>query len=821
MTPLLYLEQLIRYGHVDAADLPRSNNTWGLQHVVLRLAASLKNTNFGLDQAVLLRQCIRHLEPGQRIVVAQVAPSVLQHFASVGLNFGIDGSIETTPYAPSWLETVGPKGADVPAMQQVVDDQPIPGEAWLDANLGKTNWRSQAQREAAWSALTAPINSTILVGLPTGAGKSFVYQVCAAFQPGLTVVVVPTVALGIDQVNALCLTPLKNSHNPLLYTSDADALSVLEAVRDKNCRLVVTSPESIVAGRLGPVLENHAETGWFARIVIDEAHIVDSWGSSFRVEFQLLGARLRYWRSIAPQGVRSLLLSATFGPGTTDTLKTLFAGEGVSWEEYVIQRLRPEIHYFSSGSDLDMELHERHVLDAVLHLPRPMIMYLTERKKAEAWMQRLKSLGLKRVECFHGETRQSERTRILDMWRSDNLDVVVATSAFGLGVDKADVRSVLHACYPENIDRYYQEVGRGGRDGAPCSAIALWTKDDREVGSRLGAKLLSDEEKISGRWSAMWNKAQLTELTTQYRIPLWVSPNYRLHERSYEESVTWNKRLLLMMERAQILQIENLSIDTSEEVDEIREWATVKMSESTITLQSRLPSLLKSSRVNELTSMSVGRERLDKLLMNSVPACRILREHYGRDTYRMCGSCSKCRVDINLRCGVASLAFRITQPRTTPLIDIVYGPSIESSKDEGIVILALRRVMQTGLSLRIITNEHFFNRVNGLVNSTVGQRNLPYRIDLLKNDTVSSIRANEIVICIHDRKISTNAALLHERGALCAHWILGSSQQSPNDMWPFLHEHQSRLFWGKSAIDDWVNSRKSLLSNMEKNASVH
>ena len=821
MSPLLYLEQLIRNGHVIGSLPPTSSSTWGLQHYVYRLAASLKDASFGLDQAILLRQCIRHLDPCQRIVVEQVATDILQHFDKVGLKFEIDGNVEATPFIPSWLDDVGPLGADVAAMQQVVNDQQIPGEAWLYAHLGKTSWRSQAQREATWGALTAPQNSTRLVGLPTGAGKSFVYQVCAAFQPGLTVVVVPTVALGIDQVNALCSMPLKNSHNPLLYTSDADAVSVLEAVREKSCRLVVASPESIVAGRLGPLLASHAENGWFSRIVIDEAHIVDSWGSGFRVEFQLLGARLRHWRSIAPQGVRALLLSATFGPGTINTLKTLFAGDGVSWDEYVIQRLRPEIHYFSPGDDLDIEVHELHVLETVMHLPRPLIMYLTEVEKAKVWLKRLKSLGLKRVECFHGETSQAERSHILDIWRSDKLDMVVATSAFGMGVDKADVRAVLHACYPENIDRYYQEVGRGGRDGAPCAAIALWTKDDREVGSRLGTRLLTDEEKISGRWSAMWNKAQLTDSDDLYRIPLWVSPNYRLHERTYGENIAWNKRLLLMMERSHILRITSLSIDASEDKEEAREWATVQMLESTLTLQTRLPTLLKASRDKELSTMNVGRERLDRLLMNRVSACRVLREHYGRDTYRMCGSCSKCRLDRNLKCGIAPLSFRIRQPRTTPQIDIVYGQSIETSKDEGIVILALRRVLQTGLCMRFVTNEHFFKRVNALLDSSVVQGNFPYRVDLLTNDTVSSIRSNEIVICLHDRKIASNAALLHEKGILCAHWIFGSQQSNPDQLWPFLHEYQSRLFWGKSAIDDWINSRKSMSSILEINVNVH
>ena len=821
MSPLLYLDRLIRHGLVADAELPPTESTWGLQHAVARLAASLQNSAFGLDQAVLLRQCIRHLAPGQRIVVERVAPNVLEHFPAVGLSVGIDGWVEATPFTPSWLKTAAPHGVDVPAFQQVVDDEPIPGEAWLSARLGKSTWRSQAQREASWGALTAPPNSTRLVGLPTGAGKSLVYQVCAAFQPGLTVVVVPTVALGIDQIKALRSTPLAETHNPLLYTSDANSAGVLDAVRDCSCRLVVTSPESIVAGRLGPVLERHAEGAWFSRIVIDEAHIVDSWGASFRVEFQLLGARLRHWRSIAPQGVRTLLLSATFGPGTTETLKTLFAGSDVPWEEYVIQHLRPEIHYFSPGSDLDVQEHAKVVSEAVLHLPRPMIMYLTERAQAEQWTRLLQGLGLKRVECFHGETRQSDRNRILEAWRSDELDMIVATSAFGMGVDKADVRAVLHACFPENIDRYYQEVGRGGRDGAPCSAIALWTTADRMVGSRMGAKLLSDEEKIRGRWVAMWSGAQSTESSSLYRIPLWASPNYMLHERTFNESITWNKRLLLMMERAQILRIESLSIDTGQDAEERREWATVRMLESTTNLHSRLPTLLQPSRDKEMSAMDASRDRLDQLLTNAAPVCRLLREHYGRETYRTCGSCSQCRADPTLQSDSAPLALRIRQPRTTPQIDIVYGPSIESGKDEGTVILALRRTIQAGLSWRFVTSEHFFKRTSGMLDAAVVQGSLAYRLDLLTHETANSIRPTEVVICLHDQTIHTHASVLHEQGALCAHWILGSPQDHSDVLWPFLHENQSRLFSGQSALDAWINSRKSMQSQMEKTVSVY
>jgi ATP-dependent DNA helicase RecQ len=821
MSPLLYLERLIAQGHAVSAELAPPENTWGLQHAVNRLAASLQKSEFGLDQAVLLRQCIRHLAPGQKIVVGQIAQDVSEHFLAVGLGVGIDGHVKATPFKPSWLTSPAPQGADVPAFHQAVVDEPILGESWLTVRLGKSSWRSQAQREVAWSALSAPHNSTLLVGLPTGAGKSLVYQVCASFQPGLTVVVVPTVALGIDQIHALRSTPLVDTHNPLLYTSDVNSGAVLEAVSDGSCRLVVTSPESIVAGRLGPVLDRHAEGAWFSRIVIDEAHIVDSWGASFRVEFQLLSARLRQWRSLSAKGVRTLLLSATFGPGTAETLKTLFADSEGPWEQYVIQRLRPEIHYFSPGSDLETEEHEKFVSEAVLLLPRPMIMYLTEREKAQQWAQRLKNLGLKRLECFHGETNQLDRNRILEAWRSDEIDIVVATSAFGMGVDKADVRAVLHACYPENIDRYYQEVGRGGRDGAPCSAIALWTTADRKVGSSMGTKLLSDAAKISGRWAAMWSGVMPTESSLLFRIPLWASPDYKLHERTYNESVNWNKRLLLMMERAQLLRIESLSIDTGGDTGEQREWATVHLLESTTNLQLRLPSLLRLSRDKEVSAMDTSRERLDQLLTNTAPVCRLLRQHYGRETYRTCGSCSQCREDPTLQSDSAPLAVRVRQPRSMPQIDIVYGPSMKSSKEEGVIVLALRRTMHSGLTWRFVTSKQFFERANGLLDAAVVQGSLAYRLDLLTHETARSIRPADVVICLHDKNIHSHASVLHEQGVLCAHWILGLPQDQSDVLWPFLHERQSRLFSGPNAINDWINSRSPMRLQTEKTISVH
>lgn len=812
MTPVLVLETVLRRGSLPAAvQLPASDETWGLQHAVARLLKALRGTAFGLDHALLLRQCLRLLPPRQPMVVESIAQAIREHLSSAGITQHVDGTVETVPYQPLWLTSPAPEGVDVPARQRVVEEEPIPGEAWLERRLGKRGWRSQAQREAAWSALTAPANSTLLVGLPTGAGKSLVYQVCAVFEPGLTVVVVPTVALGLDQIKALGTMPLANDLGPQLYAADEKALQVVEAVRSRACRLLITSPEAIVAGRLGSVLSRLAQEGWLRRLVIDEAHIVESWGASFRIEFQLLGAQLRSWRQSSPTGVRALLLSATFGEATPKVLRKLFCDDDTPWSEYVIQRLRPEIHYFSPGRALGEEEKIAAVTEAVLRLPRPLVLYVTERNDAERWYAQLRDLKLQRLACFHGNTPSHERDRILQAWREDDIDVVVATSAFGMGVDKADVRAIVHACFPENLDRFYQEVGRGGRDGAASVSVALWTFKDHRTGIRMGPKLLTDERKIRERWEAMWHGNETDQATGIFKLHVGAEPNYRMHERSYDESVAWNKRLLMMMERAAILRVRGLELLRDEmDGNAQQEWATVQMLCPTPGLADRLADLLAQVRIAEAKVLRASRRRLEELLLGRASACRILRSHYGAYTYRACGSCAICRSEPDLAVDAAPLRLLMQQDEGRPTVDVVRGPSLNQSKGEAEVLLALRRVMSEGLCRRFVAGERFIDTVRRLLERAGERGDAPYRLDLPTGDVAKSVRADELVICLHAQSIDPQATLLHSRGALCTHWVLGAAVDDSGGRWPFLHEKQSRLFTGRDALNDWIYSRLQL-----------
>ena len=121
------------------------------------------------------------------------------------------------------------------------------------------------------------------------------------------------------------------------------------------------------------------------------------------------------------------------------------------------------------------------LLEAVHHLPRPLIIYASKREDVKRWAEELKQAGFRRYGVMTGESTSKERSELIHNWSEKNIDIVVATSAFGLGIDRGDVRAVIHVCIPETIDRFYQEVGRIGRDGKAAISLTLYTEDDYKI----------------------------------------------------------------------------------------------------------------------------------------------------------------------------------------------------------------------------------------------------------------------------------------------------------------------------------------------------
>ncbi|MEE1941203.1 ATP-dependent DNA helicase RecQ [Streptomyces sp. TRM 70361] len=304
-----------------------------------------------------------------------------------------------------------------------------------------------------------------LVVMPTGAGKSAVYQVPAVLLPGPTVVVSPLIALQRDQTEGL-----RESDAPgaVAINSDqaaAETADAWRAVRRGDAEYLLLSPEQLAKdevverlARLSPSL-----------FVVDEAQCISSWGHDFRPDYLRLGHVVR--RLGRPT---VLALTATAAPPVREEITDRL---GMADPARIVAgfdrpNLRLEGHRFTDDEEKHRAVAERAAAE-----PGPGIVYTATRREAEDCAARLVDLGLSAV-AYHAGMRAGDRARVHDAFLGGELDVVAATSAFGMGIDKPDVRFVLHASVPGSPDAYYQEIGRAGRDGAPASAVLYYRPED-------------------------------------------------------------------------------------------------------------------------------------------------------------------------------------------------------------------------------------------------------------------------------------------------------------------------------------------------------
>lgn len=615
----------------------------------------------GVDQVVLLRQALRWLEISSILVGASPIwnPDFINCLKQAGIDCNPGGELRVRPFAPLWLADA--TNCDKSPRKRAPDES-FPAEAYLES-IGYRQWRSQAQKEAAWATVTAPPGSTRVVVLPTGSGKSLCFQLLPRFSSGLTVVVVPTIALAIDQqVNAVRLFADTPDVNPIYFASDDNPEATALAVKEKKTRLIFTSPEACVSGRLRPILDHFAsaESGWLTNLVVDEAHLIETWGAQFRVEFQVLAAARRTWRAASGGQLRTFLFSATMSKHCREVLHKLFSNDEVPGE-FVCQRLRPEVVYYSHRF-ADNVGRDDAAVQALWQLPRPAILYVTEKDHAETLCSRLRETGFRRIATFHGDTGKNDRKTILRRWKSNEIDLVVATSAFGVGVDKADVRTVVHACYPENLDRYYQEVGRGGRDGWSSVSLLLSAPEDRKTAEGITVKLMRPES-IQERWEAMFALAEVRE-DHVYALPVACRRTGLIGTRTYRENIRWNKRLLLQLERAGRLEFADLDYRRpASPDDEGEEWAVVRIkSFQPNTL--RLSTLIDEQRNEEVRHFQAGLLQLDDFLEGTKCASRVLGKLYDMRQIG-CPGCPFCRSQSRV-------------PPTCELLDFPVAPSWRS-----------------------------------------------------------------------------------------------------------------------------------------------
>lgn len=311
-------------------------------------------------------------------------------------------------------------------------------------------------QESVIGALLAGRN--VLTVMPTGSGKSLCFQVPALLFEGLTVVVSPLVALMQDQVSALKLAGVAadciNSMN-----DRRDNVAAWRRVVAGETKLLYMAPERLMTD---PMLESIARLP-IALFAIDEAHCISQWGPSFRPEY----ADLRRLRQLFP-GVPIAALTATADKVTReDIVQKLFGGQA---EPVVLGFDRPNIQLVVEAK----RNSTRQLTDFIArHTGESGIVYCLSRKKTEETAKMLVDIGVHALP-YHAGMETAEREKHQDIFMTKPGVVVVATIAFGMGIDKSDVRYVFHVDLPGSIEAYYQEIGRAGRDGAPAQAHMLY-----------------------------------------------------------------------------------------------------------------------------------------------------------------------------------------------------------------------------------------------------------------------------------------------------------------------------------------------------------
>ncbi|WP_422747210.1 RecQ family ATP-dependent DNA helicase [Mycobacterium sp. WMMD1722] len=334
----------------------------------------------------------------------------------------------------------------------------------------------------------------VLAVLPTGSGKSAIYQVPDILLDGPTLVVSPLIALQQDQIAGLADAgaPEAVAINSQLRPAEAEANWA--ALRRHDADYVFVSAEQLANDE---VVARLAETG-VSLIVVDEAHCVSAWGHDFRPDYLRLADAFERIAAEAPVAALTATASVVVRREISERLRQ--RDPLIVVGDFDRPNLRLAVEQFA-----DDDAKRAAVLETVAGLSGPGLLYTATRRDAEQYAEALNARG-RRAAVYHAGLSVAQRHAVHDGFRKDagngDFDVVVATSAFGMGIDKPNVRFVVHASIPESLDSYYQQIGRAGRDGEDALALLFYRAEDLGL-ARFFTTHRPDEDLIRAAYKAL------------------------------------------------------------------------------------------------------------------------------------------------------------------------------------------------------------------------------------------------------------------------------------------------------------------------------
>ena len=349
---------------------------------------------------------------------------------------------------------------DVSRQHQVVTKQQA--LRMLETYFGYTSFRPA--QEAPIASLLR--NEDVIGIMPTGAGKSICFQIPALCKAGLTIVFSPLISLMKDQVDGLLVQNIPAALiNSTLTQSEFN--KTMYEVRSGKIKLLYIAPERLSSNFFCNVLRPLP----IAQVIVDEAHCISEWGHDFRPSYRLIGE----WLNSLPKRPIVGAFTATATKYVENDIKKLLGLDKAN--VYVTGFDRPNLSFSVIRTPKRMDYVVHYVRQ---HANENGIIYCATRKDVDRVYENLTRAGIK-AGHYHGGLNDEVRREMQNAYADDKLQVMVATNAFGMGIDKSNVRYVLHYQMPRNMESYYQEAGRAGRDGAPAECILLYSGQDVQV----------------------------------------------------------------------------------------------------------------------------------------------------------------------------------------------------------------------------------------------------------------------------------------------------------------------------------------------------